>query len=200
MRYVALVRRTLKDTDCRGEVVDAPGSTDSCGDDRGRGDEIVSEAVVQVTLQIVSWAVPQAITTHPTRYGVMSVRFKSGVTKRTWSSKTSLTLSNSFSYLFRTQKMLALQLLESLTWSNGCRSSSGSSFPCFHQDPSTDASYLAVNSSKVSSACWSLFLAADCEKARWAVQAMGVARDAGALAPTRLTCDAERTKDMLRVN
>lgn len=75
-----------------------------------------------------------------------------------------------------------------------------SPFPPSRQSPSTDASYLAVNSSKVSSACWSLFLAAVWEKARCAVQAMGVARDAGARAPTRLTCDAERTKDIVRIN
>jgi hypothetical protein len=57
-------------------------------------------------------------------------------------------------------------------------------------------SYLAVNSSKVSSECASFFLAADWEKARCAVQAMGVAREAGPRAPTRLICDAERTNDI----
>jgi hypothetical protein len=42
--------RTLEDSDSRGEIVDAPGGLESGGDDRGRGDEIVGEAVVQVSL------------------------------------------------------------------------------------------------------------------------------------------------------
>jgi hypothetical protein len=45
-----VVKHTLKNSDGRGEVVDTPGSADSGGDDRGRGDEIVGEAVVQVSL------------------------------------------------------------------------------------------------------------------------------------------------------
>jgi hypothetical protein len=71
--------------------------------------------------------------------------------------------------------------------------------PAHRPSPSSDASYLAVNSSNVSSACWSSFRAAVWEKARWAVQVMGVARIAGNRAPIRLTFDAERTKDMVRV-
>jgi hypothetical protein len=41
---------TLEDSDSRGEVVDTPGSAESGGDDGGGGNEIVGEAVVQVTL------------------------------------------------------------------------------------------------------------------------------------------------------
>ena len=43
-------RRTLENPDSGGEVVDTPGGTESGGDDGRRGDEIVGEAVVQVTL------------------------------------------------------------------------------------------------------------------------------------------------------
>ena len=42
--------RTLEDSDSRGEIVDAPGGLESGSDDRGRGNEIVGEAVVQVSL------------------------------------------------------------------------------------------------------------------------------------------------------
>jgi len=45
------VLRTLENSDSRGEVVNAPGSAESGGDDGGRGDEIVGEAVVQVSLR-----------------------------------------------------------------------------------------------------------------------------------------------------
>jgi hypothetical protein len=45
-----LIGLTLKDSDSRGEVVNTPRSADSGGDDRRRGDEIVGEAVVQVSL------------------------------------------------------------------------------------------------------------------------------------------------------
>jgi len=92
----------------------------------------------------------------------------------------------------------ATQLPVGLVELNGGPPSHVSRAPAVARNPSADASYLAVNSSNVSSACASFFLAADCEKARWAVQAMGIARVAGTRAPTRLACDAERTKDMVR--
>lgn len=41
---------TLEDTDGRRKVVDTPGCADSSGDDGGGGDEIIGEAVVQVSL------------------------------------------------------------------------------------------------------------------------------------------------------
>ena len=41
---------TLENSDSRGEVIDTPGSAESGSDDCGGGDEIVSEAVVQVSL------------------------------------------------------------------------------------------------------------------------------------------------------
>jgi hypothetical protein len=47
---MVLIGRTLKDSDSRGEVVDTPSGANSSGDDRWRGDKIVSEAVVQVSL------------------------------------------------------------------------------------------------------------------------------------------------------
>jgi hypothetical protein len=47
---LGLGMRTLKDPHGGGEVVDASGSAQSGDDDRGGGDEIVGEAVVQVTL------------------------------------------------------------------------------------------------------------------------------------------------------
>lgn len=43
-------KRTLEDSDSRGEVVDTPGSAESGSDDCRGGDEIVGEAVVQVSL------------------------------------------------------------------------------------------------------------------------------------------------------
>ena len=43
-------KRTLENSDSRGEVVDTPGSAESGSDDRGGGDEIGGEAVVQVSL------------------------------------------------------------------------------------------------------------------------------------------------------
>lgn len=83
---------------------------------------------------------------------------------------------------------------------NGCPQSVVPLFLPGRPSPSTDSSYLAVNSSKVSSACASLFRTADCEKVRWAFNATGVARWAGTRTPTRLTFDAARTKDMVRFN
>jgi hypothetical protein len=47
-------KRTLENSDGRGEVIDTPGSAESGSDDRGGGDEIVGEAVVQVSLQDIS--------------------------------------------------------------------------------------------------------------------------------------------------
>jgi hypothetical protein len=43
--------RTLENSDGRGEVVNTPGSAESGGDDGGRRDKIVGEAVVQVSLR-----------------------------------------------------------------------------------------------------------------------------------------------------
>ena len=44
-------KRTLKNAHSGGEVVDTPGRTDSGSDDGWRGNEIVGEAVVQVSLR-----------------------------------------------------------------------------------------------------------------------------------------------------
>lgn len=94
------MKHTLKNADSRGKVVDTPRSADSRGDDGGRGDEIVGEAVVQVSLHVVSQiALDTVVATHPTPSVQMWGQL--GCHKRTWSSKTSLTLSNSFSYLFQ---------------------------------------------------------------------------------------------------
>lgn len=59
---------------------------------------------------------------------------------------------------------------------NGFSCRQGIPFLCGVASPLQDASYLEVNSSNVSSACWSLQRMADWEKARWAVQATGLAR------------------------
>lgn len=56
--------------------------------------------------------------------------------------------------------------------------------------------YLAVNSSNVSSECWSR-AGALCENA---LNAMGAARYTGSRVPSRLALDAARTKDMVRLN
>jgi hypothetical protein len=48
--HMALIGRTLKDSDSRGEVVDTPSGANSGSDDRRRGYKIVGEAVVQVSL------------------------------------------------------------------------------------------------------------------------------------------------------
>jgi hypothetical protein len=48
--YSVMVQHTLKNSNSRGEVIDTPGGADGGGDDRGRGNEIVGEAVVQVSL------------------------------------------------------------------------------------------------------------------------------------------------------
>lgn len=42
---------TFKDPDRGGVVVHPAGSAQSSGDDRGRGDEIVCEGVVEISLQ-----------------------------------------------------------------------------------------------------------------------------------------------------
>lgn len=42
--------RTLEDSDGSGEVVDSTGGLEGGNDDRGSGNEIVGEGVVQVTL------------------------------------------------------------------------------------------------------------------------------------------------------
>lgn len=43
-------KRTLEDADGGGEVVDAAGGLQSCGEDLDGGDEIVGEAVVEIPL------------------------------------------------------------------------------------------------------------------------------------------------------
>lgn len=70
----------------------------------------------------------------------------------------------------------ALQLLVIPMALNGSPSFLHDSMPARLYSPSLDLSYLAVNSSKVSSACASLLRIADCEKARWVFNATGVAR------------------------
>lgn len=47
-------KRTLENSDSRGEVIDTPGSAESSSDDCRGGNEIVGEAVVQVSLRCVS--------------------------------------------------------------------------------------------------------------------------------------------------
>jgi hypothetical protein len=79
-------RRTFEDSDGGGEVVDSTGSLESGNDDRRSGDQIVGEGVVQVALSDSS-----------VRLGCDQTRDYMG--KSTWSSKTSWTPSNSFSYL-----------------------------------------------------------------------------------------------------
>ncbi len=61
------------------------------------------------------------------------------------------------------------------------------------------ASYLAVNSSNVSSPS-ALFLATLCENVRLTLLATGLVRCAGARIAIRLTLDVARTKDMFGVN
>lgn len=96
--------------------------------------------------------------------------------------------------------MSAIQLLASFLKLNGCYLRPKQLLACPSTQPLPDASYLAVNSSNVSSACASLHLTADWEKARWAVQATGVERYTGARTATRLIFEVARTKDMLRLN
>lgn len=43
--------RTFENADGSSKVVDSPGSLEGSGDDRGRGDEIVGEGVVEVALK-----------------------------------------------------------------------------------------------------------------------------------------------------
>jgi hypothetical protein len=50
LRGVEELRRTLEDADSGSKVVDPPGSLESSDDDRGRGNEIVSESVVEIAL------------------------------------------------------------------------------------------------------------------------------------------------------
>jgi len=44
--------QSLKDTDGGGVVINASGGLESSGNDRGRGDKIVTEGVVQSTLEL----------------------------------------------------------------------------------------------------------------------------------------------------
>lgn len=52
MREMTGILRTLENSDSRGEVVHTPGGTEGGGDDGGRGDKIIGEAVVQVSLYL----------------------------------------------------------------------------------------------------------------------------------------------------
>lgn len=78
---------TFEDAHGGGEVVDAAGGPEGGGQDLDGGDEIVGEAVVEVALD-----------------RCVSVRVELGGCgesgRPTWSSKTSWTESNSFSYLW----------------------------------------------------------------------------------------------------
>lgn len=44
------LKRTFEDADSSAEVVDSTGGLEGSGDDGGRGDKIVGESVVEVTL------------------------------------------------------------------------------------------------------------------------------------------------------
>lgn len=97
---------TLEDSDGGGEVVDATGSAEGSGDDGGRGDEIVGKAVVEVSLEFCQ-LVRRVLRFELFRARSSASGDRSGdaggpykpCDKHTWSSKTSFTLSNSFSYL-----------------------------------------------------------------------------------------------------
>ena len=82
---------TLEDADGGGEVVDSPGGLEGGGEDGGGGDEIVGEGVVQVAL-LSEGSFGSASVGDNGRRGS---RMRAG--RRTWSSKTSWTPSNSFS-------------------------------------------------------------------------------------------------------
>jgi hypothetical protein len=74
---------TLKYSHGRREVVDTSGSFQGCGDDTGRGHEIVGEGVVQI----------------PLRRTLEPMSAEISCSRHTCSSNTSWTPSNSFSYL-----------------------------------------------------------------------------------------------------
>jgi hypothetical protein len=95
-----LSSRTFEDADGGSKVVDSPSGLEGGGDDGGRGDEIVGEGVVQVAL--VLWlASVSFIVVRPTERGChegFAARVQAR-RRRTCSSKTSWTPSNSFSNL-----------------------------------------------------------------------------------------------------
>lgn len=80
---------TLKDADGSGVVVDTSCSAESGREDRGGGDQVVGKGVVQVALGGGGVSVSL----------VAEVGGRGGGGRHTWSSKTSWTVSNSFSYL-----------------------------------------------------------------------------------------------------
>lgn len=88
--FACCTLRTFKDADGSGKVVDSAGGLEGSGDDGGGGDEIVGEGVVQVALRR-SWSAGWDEGFGCRGWVVMWVH--------TWSSKTSWTLSNSFSNL-----------------------------------------------------------------------------------------------------
>lgn len=51
------LRHTFEDTDSSAEVIHSSGSLEGSGDDRGGGDEIVGEGVVEVAL--IPWVISQ---------------------------------------------------------------------------------------------------------------------------------------------
>lgn len=79
---------TLEDSDGGGVVVDSAGGLEGGDNDRRGGDKIVGEGVVQVAL-LESRRLDSECTS------VVNWQCRS-----TWSSKTSWTASNSFSYLY----------------------------------------------------------------------------------------------------
>lgn len=91
---LVFVCHTLEDAHGSGEVVNPPGGPQGGRADGRRGDQIVSEGVVQVALRRVARVSVSPVC--PAWPGSL----QPGATL-TWSSKTSWTLSNSFSYLYR---------------------------------------------------------------------------------------------------
>lgn len=142
-------KRTLEDADGRREVVHAARSAESSGDDRGRRNEIVSEAVVQVSLfmsvlhpAIASWSSASRCRTHPLHRRITYLELE---------------------YIVHLVKLLlisaikharsAMQLYGSSMELNGSTPGRGFAIPYATASPLQGVSYLAVNSSNVSSAC-----------------------------------------------
>jgi hypothetical protein len=122
---------TLKNSDSGGEVVDTPGCAESGGDDGRRGNEIVSEAVVEVSLCDCQSIVSTKHCAHPSHVN----RVMPGAVRK-WVRYTYLKLKyvvHLFELLLISSietKSSAVQLLTSLTKVNGSLSSSGNSFNC----------------------------------------------------------------------
>lgn len=91
---LVVVCHTLEDAHGSGEVVHPPGGPKSGGADGRGGDQIVGEGVVQVALRRVARVSDRSVC--PAGPGSSQPG-----AALTWSSKTSWTLSNSFSYLYR---------------------------------------------------------------------------------------------------